>query len=160
MRFDSVTLDPETDLELVRQMRAGAPAIWRCLTEPQLIEQWFAPKPVVTRDVAIDLWPGGSFRSVMDVPDHGEMAGHGCVLAVEPERLLVWTDLLQGGYRPARDSFGFTAIIRLEAVAGGTLYRAQALHRDADQRRAHEEMGFHDGWGKAAEQLEALALTL
>lgn len=153
-------IDPATDLELVRHLKASPAKIWRCWTEPALLEQWFAPKPVVTRDVEIDLRPGGSFKTTMDVPGYGTNKGHGCILEVQPERRLVWTDLLQGGYRPNGDSFGFTALILLEPEGEGTLYRAIALHRTPEQRISHEEMGFHDGWGTAAEQLDALAVTL
>ena len=32
-------------------------------------------------------------------------------------------------------------------------YTAVAMHKDADDRRAHEAMGFHEGWGKALDQL-------
>lgn len=153
-------LDPATDLELIRHLAAPPAKVWRCWTEPRLIEQWFAPKPVVTRDVSIDLRPGGSFRTTMDVPDHGEMIGHGCILEVQAERRLVWTDLMQGGWRPVEGSFGFTAFILLEPEGQGTLYRAVALHRRPEQKAEHEKMGFHDGWGTAAAQLDALALTL
>ncbi|WP_435259419.1 SRPBCC family protein [Thioclava sp. FR2] len=153
-------INPETDLELVRHLKASPSKVWRCWTEPKLLEQWFAPKPVVTRDVEIDLRPGGSFKTTMDVPGHGAMVGHGCFLEIDPGRKLAWTDLLQGGYRPNSESFGFTAFILLEPEGEGTLYRAIALHRTAEQRKSHEEMGFHDGWGTAAAQLDALAVTL
>lgn len=153
-------IDPETDLELVRHLTAPPEKVWRCWTEPALIEQWFAPKPVVTRDVRIDLRPGGSFCTTMDVPDHGTMTGHGCVLEVVPRARLVWTDLMQGGFRPNAEAMGFTAIIEMAAEGTGTLYRAIALHRTPEQRKSHEEMGFHSGWGTAAAQLDALAVTL
>jgi uncharacterized protein YndB with AHSA1/START domain len=32
-------------------------------------------------------------------------------------------------------------------------------HWSAEDREAHEKMGFHEGWGKATDQLEALART-
>jgi uncharacterized protein YndB with AHSA1/START domain len=34
------------------------------------------------------------------------------------------------------------------------------MHWNAETRKEHEEMGFHEGWGKAADQLEALARSL
>ena len=34
------------------------------------------------------------------------------------------------------------------------------MHWSADARKQHEEMGFYHGWGKAADQLEALAKAL
>lgn len=152
--------NPETDLEIVRRLRAPVAKVWRCWTEPSLIEQWFAPRPVVTRDVMIELRPGGSFKNTMDVPDHGTMVGHGCVLDVVAERRLVWTDLMQGGFRPNMETFGFTAFILMEPDGDGTLYRALALHKTPEQRDQHDKMGFHDGWGTATTQLEELAVTL
>ena len=86
--------------------------------------------------------------------------GAGCILEVVPGRRLVWTDLLGPGYRPAPDSFGMTAIILLEPEGDGTLYRAIALHRTPDQRKQHEDMGFHQGWGTAADQLDSVAVAL
>ena len=153
-------LDPKTDLELVRELKAPPSKVWRCWTEPALIERWFAPRPVVTRDVSIELVAGGSFKTTMDVPDHGTMVGHGCILEVEHERRLVWTDLMQGGFRPNADCFGFTAMILLEPKGTGTLYRALALHRKPEDAENHAKMGFHEGWGTAAAQLDEVALTL
>jgi uncharacterized protein YndB with AHSA1/START domain len=34
------------------------------------------------------------------------------------------------------------------------------MHRSAEARQEHEAMGFHEGWGKAADQLEELAKSL
>jgi uncharacterized protein YndB with AHSA1/START domain len=34
------------------------------------------------------------------------------------------------------------------------------MHWSAEACKEHEEMGFHEGWGKATDQLEALARTL
>lgn len=153
-------INPDTDLELVRHLKAPPAKVWRCWTEAALLEQWFAPKPVATRDVSIDLRRGGSFRYTMDIPDHGSMSGHGCILDLIPERLLVSTDLLEGDWRPAGESFGFTSYVFMEPEGTGTLYRAVALHLTPEKRVAHEQMGFHEGWGTAAAQLDALAVTL
>lgn len=65
---------------------------------------------------------------------------------------------------PARNTgcgpFFMTAIMTFEEHAGGTLYTALALHKDDADREAHEKMGFHEGWGKCADQLAALAERL
>lgn len=153
-------LHPETDLELIRHLKAPPAQIWRCWTEPSLMEQWFAPKPVITRDVSIELFPGGSFRNTMDIPGHGTRVSHGCILDVQHERKLVWTDMMQGGFRPSIEMFGFTAYILLEPEGTGTLYRALALHRLPEKKDEHEKMGFHDGWGTVAEQLDEVAQEL
>ena len=50
----------------------------------------------------------------------------------------------------------FTAVITIEPHGTGTTYRAVAMHADSSGRQTHEEMGFHDGWGAALDQLVAL----
>lgn len=49
-----------------------------------------------------------------------------------------------------------TAVISLQPHGIGTRYTALAMHRDEAGRKQHEEMGFHDGWGAALDQLVAI----
>ena len=42
----------------------------------------------------------------------------------------------------------------------GTKYTALVVHGDENARKRHEEMGFHEGWGKALERLVALVRKL
>jgi uncharacterized protein YndB with AHSA1/START domain len=116
----------------------------------------------------MDLRPGGIFRIRMVGPD-GFDTGHGnpgCVLEVVDGEKLVWTSALEPQYRPAEmgegcESFPMTAVVTFaDAGDGKTLYRAVALHRNEADRDMHEKMGFDDGWGKCAEQLEELAQGL
>lgn len=153
-------------LTLERSLAASPANVWRCLTDPDLIRQWFAPKPVETTEVELDLRPGGIFRTVMEVPGHGTIAGDpGCILLVEEGRRLVWTSALGPGFHPnAFDddpmSFAFTAEITLSAEGTGCRYVARAMHATTETSDAHEKMGFSTGWGTAAEQLGALAATI
>lgn len=44
--------------------------------------------------------------------------------------------------------------------AHGPLYTARVRHWSVADRLAHEKMGFHEGWGKATDQLAELVATL
>ena len=153
------------DLELTRHLKAGRSAVWRCWTEPSLMEAWFCPRPWRATDIEIDLARGGRFRTVIRGPE-GEVFDNapGCFLLVEPMSRLVWTSALGPGFRPLitpAGGFAMTAVLTFEEAGnGGTLYRAVVRHADAAGKAAHEAMGFHDGWGAAAAQLEELAATL
>src|SRR5260370_40326694 len=50
-----------------------------------------------------------------------------------------------------------TAIITFEDEAGQTRYTATVRHWSAEDKKAHEAMGFHSGWGQCTDQLAALA---
>jgi uncharacterized protein YndB with AHSA1/START domain len=49
-----------------------------------------------------------------------------------------------------------TVIVTFENEGGKTKYTARVLHWTVADREAHEEMGFHQGWGQCADQLAAL----
>ena len=95
----------------------------------------------------------------MRSPEGEQFPNVGCFLEVVPQERLVFTDALGPGYRPSENPF-FTAVVTLEPHGKGTRYTAMAIHRDEEGRKRHEEMGFHQGWGKALDQLVALARTL
>lgn len=134
--------------------------VWKAWTEPEHLRRWFTPAPWETIDCEIDLRPGGVFSTTMRSPDGEVMpAEAGCYLEVVENRKLVWTDALGPGYRPKSSSF-LTAMILLEPEGSGTRYTAIAMHTDENDKKKHEEMGFHDGWGKALDQLVELAEQL
>ena len=146
-------------LTLERVLDAPAAALWRCWTEPALLEQWFCPKPWRVSDAAIDLRVGGVFSSTMHGPEGETVRNAGQLVAVEPQRRLVFTDAFVGDFIPSGKAF-MVGDVRFEARGGKTLYTAQALHWSQDDADAHAAMGFEQGWGVCADQLEALAKTL
>ena len=58
----SFALDPDLDLELVRDLNAPRAALWTCWTDPQHLPHWFVPKPHKVVACALDLRGGGRVR--------------------------------------------------------------------------------------------------
>ena len=164
-RLNSQELDPDLDLVLERVVDVPRELVWRAWTTPEQLKKWFTPVPWTTVDCEIDLRPGGIFRTVMRSPEGQEFPNVGCYLEVIRNEKLVWTNALAPGFRPSKPQAAkvaecgvivFTAVILLEAYANGTKYTALAMHQDEGGRKTHEQMGFHDGWGKALDQLVAV----
>lgn len=152
--------DPRLDLVLERVVGVPPELVWAAWTTPEHVKKWFTPAPWATVDCEIDLRPGGIFRTVMRSPEGKEFSNVGCYLEIVKNEKLVWTVALAPGYRPASqrsDVPSFTAIIALEPQGSGTKYTALAMHTDEEGRNRHEAMGFHEGWGKALDQLVAYA---
>ena len=155
-----MTNPADTALTLTRTLQASRAAVWRCWTEPELLEQWFCPKPWYVTDAKIDLQPGGEFACTMNGPDGERFPTHGVILRVVPEQKLITTDAFLPGWVPSERAFMTSEITLADAPGGHTTYTAVARHWSAEARAEHEAMGFHEGWGAAADQLEALAQSL
>jgi uncharacterized protein YndB with AHSA1/START domain len=156
------TPNPELDLILERTVDVAPELVWKAWTTPELLVQWFAPKPWSTTSCEIDLQPGGKFDTTMRSPEGDEYPSSGCILVVEEGSRLVFTSGLGPGFRPqiAEDGFPFTAIISIEPDGSGTKYTATGIHADASSRKSHEDMGFAEGWGMALDQLLEVAKSL
>lgn len=160
----STTIDiaPELENELVLARIIDAPRekIFRAWTDPEILKQWFVPKPWTISKVEMDVRPGGSSLIVMRDPDGNEYPNPGIFLEVVENEKIVTTDAFTGAWTPSEKPF-MTMILTLEdAGEGRTRYIARALHWNAEDREAHEKMGFHEGWGQCADQLEEIAATL
>jgi len=162
--------DPGTDLVIERVLSASRAAVWRAWSEPELLVQWWCPRPWTTELRAFEWRPGGAFHTTMHGPDGGLSDNPGSLLDIVPGERIVVSTLLTGGWRPAKPWMPMTAVITLADVAPGpdspaggrpgTRYRATVMHPDAESCRRHAEMGFFEGWNLCIDQLEGLAATL
>lgn len=147
------------ELVLTRLIPASAAALYRAWTEPDLLTQWFAPLPFTVAAAETDPRPGGATRIVMRAPDGTEFASRGVYLELVENARIVFTDAYTSAWEPAAKPF-FTGIITFTPEGEATRYTARLLHWTEEDRAAHEAMGFHDGWGRCADQLAALAARL
>lgn len=155
--------NPELDLVLDRIINVPVEKIWAAWTKPELMKQWFTPKPWKTVEVDNDLRPGGRANVVMESPEGERFPNIGSYLEVIPYKRLTFTSVLLEDFRPAPKptngalDMPFTASIILEDLGNGrTRYIAHARHADATGNKAHADMGFEHGWGAALDQLVAL----
>ena len=158
-------IDPERDLVIERVLKAPPALVWRCWTEPALFKEWYAPKPWVVVEADLEIRAGGRFYMLWSNPEGVQFPNEGSFLEAVPERKLVFTDLMTRDYLPVDSvspDFGpaFTAVMTFEPQGSGTLYRSVARHRSAADATANREMGFVDGWGVTAGQLEDLLQEL
>lgn len=143
----------EHELIIERLIDAPASALWKAYTDH--LEEWFCPKPWRAEVVEMDLRAGGRGSITMHGPN-GEVAPNdGVYLEVIHERLIVFTDAFTTGWNPAGPFM--VGAFAFEPQGEKTLFRGSARHWTEEARAQHETMGFHEGWGKMAEQLEEVA---
>lgn len=151
--------DPERDLVLTRLIDAPPEKLFRAWTEAALLEQWFTPRPWTVARAETDVRPGGANLIVMRSPEGQEFPNRGVYLEVVRNQRLVFTDAYVCAWEPAEKPF-MTVILTFENAGDKTRYTALVRHWTVADRQTHETMGFHDGWGRATDQLAELAARL
>lgn len=150
----------DRDLTLAMTLDAPRDKVWRCWTEPELLRQWFAPRPWTTPRAELEVRAGGACLIVMRSPEGQDMPSPGVYLEVVPQERLVITDAYTRAWEPSEHPF-MTVILTFEDDGPGrTRYSARARHWTAADRERHEDMGFHEGWAQCARQLEDVARKL
>jgi uncharacterized protein YndB with AHSA1/START domain len=159
--LDQTKTEPAAEHELVLTRLIDAPRekVFRAWTEPELIKQWFAPHPWTTPSAATDVRPGGSSLIVMRSPEGKDFPNRGIYLEVVKNERLVLTDAYTSAWIPSAKPF-MTVILTFEDEGGKTRYTARVRHWTAEDKAAHEKMGFHGGWGLCTDQLSALVAKL
>jgi uncharacterized protein YndB with AHSA1/START domain len=151
---------PTSDRELVISRVIDAPPekVFTCWRDAKRLQQWFAPRPWTTPVCEVDLRSGGVFRTIMHSEDGREQSGGaGVFLEVVENRRIIFTDALTADWEPGAEKPFMVAIVELEDLGGRTRYTARVRHWSVEDRKAHEQMGFHEGWGKCIAQLEEVA---
>lgn len=149
------------ELILERIIDAPPAHVYRCWTEPALMVKWFTPRPWSTVKVENDVRAGGSSLVVMRSPEGEEYPNFGIYLEVVPHKKIVFTDAFTSAWIPKDGAPFFVGEVTFEETSDGkTKYKAVARHWTQEASDQHAKMGFHEGWGKAADQLQDLARTL
>ena len=144
------------ELSITRLIDAPRDAVWQAWTGH--LAEWWAPRPWTTEIVENDLRPGGRSAMVMRGPN-GEVSDmEGVYLEVIAGEKIVFTNAFTAGWMPqAPFILGWFAFAD---EAGKTRYDAGARHWTEEAMQQHAAMGFVDGWGQVAAQLEEVAKRL
>jgi uncharacterized protein YndB with AHSA1/START domain len=152
-------VNPDTDLDLRRIIRAPLATVWHAWTDPSRLERWWVPAPSRCRVDRLEPRPGGAF--VTRLSDDGvDFVPHldACFLAVDELQRLVFTNAIDSTWRPATPApVAMTTTVTLTDHPEGTDYRLVVRHADREARARHEKLGFSEGWGSVTGQLAALA---
>jgi uncharacterized protein YndB with AHSA1/START domain len=148
------------EMSFTRLLDAPAEKLFRLWTDPARMPEWFCPKPWTVTDVEMDVRPGGESNMTMKGPNGESMPNRGQYLEIVPNRRIVFSDAFTGDWKPKDGAPFFVGIVEFEPEGDKTRYTCTARHWTEADMKKHEQMGFHEGWGIVADQLEALAKTI
>ena len=69
LRFEFVADKSRHTITVTREFNAQRRLVWDCYTKSELLDQWFAPKPLTTKTKHMDFREGGYWHFAMITPD-------------------------------------------------------------------------------------------
>ncbi|MDB5677777.1 SRPBCC domain-containing protein [Sphingomonas bacterium] len=151
---------PAHELAIERTFAVPRDAVWRAVVDH--FTEWWCPRPWTSEIVALDWKSGGRFSITMHGPDGETHPGDGVLLEVVPGERFTFTNMLDAAWNPQdAQPVGIVGTFEFaDAGDGRTAFRSSARHWSEASRKAHAEMGFAEGWGVCADQLEEVARKL
>lgn len=153
----TLTLDIPTDEPVIRFERfVAAPPelVFRAMTEPEHLRNWWGPRQGEMTTCEVDLRVGGGYRFVLSSGGH-EAGFRGTYRELDPPRRVVQTFV----YEAMPDHEAVETMV-LEPVEGGTLLRGETRHDSIASRDGHVASGMEGGMRETYERLDELVAEL
>ncbi len=161
LKFDFVADKDKRTITVQREFAANRQLVWDCHTKSELLDRWFAPKPLTTKTRHMDFREGGYWHYAM----------------ITPEGEAFWSRL---DYRTINPIDGYTALdgfcdesgsvnpdmprsnweVSFTAASERTLVQTVVLYASSDDLQKAIDMGLEFGLTSTLERLDELLLVL
>lgn len=84
LQFDFLVDKEKNTLTIRREFLAKRQLVWDCYTKSELLNRWFAPKPLSTKTKSMDFREGGHWHYAMVEPDGKEYWGWTEYVKIQP----------------------------------------------------------------------------
>lgn len=84
LQFDFLVDKENNTITVKREFAAKRPLVWDCHTKSELLDKWFAPKPLTTKTKSMDFSEGGHWHYAMVDPSGTEYWGYTEYVNINP----------------------------------------------------------------------------
>jgi uncharacterized protein YndB with AHSA1/START domain len=141
----------ETTLRLERLIPSPPEVLFALWTEPAQLLRWWAPEGCKTSIHALDMRPGGRWRTSLRRSDGSVLAMSGVYRIVEPPRRLAFSWAWEDG--SGARGHETEVMVSFEATPGGT--RLVLLQQRFESKQARDNHAI--GWAAGVDRLATIA---
>lgn len=84
LQFDFLVDREKNTITIKREFMADRELVWECYTKSELLDQWFAPKPMTTKTKSMDFREGGHWHYAMIDLEGNEYWGWTDYVTIKP----------------------------------------------------------------------------
>lgn len=149
-------------ITVLREFEAPRAVLWDAYTKPEILDQWWAPKPWKANTKSMDFKEGGHWLYAMVGPEGEEHWSIVNYKAIEPQSKFTGTDAFtnsEGIVIPNMPQSEWQVTFT-DKENGVTLVESHITFPTVEQLDATIDMGFKDGYRIAMEGLDELLTSL
>jgi uncharacterized protein YndB with AHSA1/START domain len=161
MQFDFIADKKNNTLTVKREFDAGRQLVWDCHTKSELLDKWFAPKPLTTKTKSMDFSEGGHWHYAMIEPTGTEYWGLMSYQKIKPIERYEGLDAFsneKGEINPDLPRAHWN--VSFEDRGTRTLVHTIATYNSLDDLEKVIQMGMQEGLTSTMERLDDLLEAL
>jgi uncharacterized protein YndB with AHSA1/START domain len=161
LQFDFIVDKEKNTLTIKREFAANRQLVWDCHTKSELLNQWFAPKPLSTKTKSMDFRDGGHWHYAMVEPDGKAYWGRTDYVKINPIDSYTALDAFsdeKGEVNPELPRA--TWVVSFRDLGEHTLVQTVVTYKSLTDLETVINMGMKDGMTSTMERLDDLLLTL
>ena len=161
LKFDFMSDKSNNTIVVNREFAGKRQLVWDCYTKSELLDRWFAPKPLTTKTKSMDFCEGGHWHYAMVDPSGQEYWGFLEYLTIDPIDRYTALDGFSdetGIVNPEMPRSNWEVTFTEAGVH--TLVRTVVAYGSAEDLDKVIAMGMKDGLASTLERLDELLLVL
>ncbi|MET7258869.1 SRPBCC family protein [Dyadobacter fermentans] len=161
LQFDFVADKVKNTLTVRREFRAGRQLVWDCHTKSELLDQWFAPKPLTTKTKSMDFREGGHWHYAMIEPNGNEYWGWTDYIKIQPIDFYTTTDAFSNAEGEINESLPrATWVVTFTDKGENAVVETVVTYKSLEDLEATLQMGMEQGMLATLEKLDELLVKL
>lgn len=156
------TVDKSTNTVLVnREFAAELSLVWDAFTKQEILDQWWAPLPWVSKTKKMDFKVGGRRFYAMVSPEGQEHYSIEKYTSINPKTNLGWASSFADKYENINADLPTSNWeLKFKEQNGTTMVSISIKHKTLADIEMHIQMGFKEGFTMTLNELENLLSTL
>jgi uncharacterized protein YndB with AHSA1/START domain len=161
LQFDFLVDKEKNTITIRREFDAGRQLIWDVYTKSELLDQWFAPKPMTTKTKSMDFKVGGFWLYVMLEPNGAEYWGRMDYQTIKPIENYTALDAFcdeNGNFNPQLPRANWN--VTFTDAGENSIVENFVTYASLGDLETVIQMGMKDGLISTMEKLDELLLAL